>query len=389
MIFYEKIIISLFIGALLGLERQYAKKIAYVGIRTFAIISLFATLLTELSVFYSNFLFVLIGILIVFFFIGMLYSVQKKGFTTHFSLLISYLLGLLVGLEFVYEAIFTAIICVTLLHSKERLAKFVGKLTEKEVLDFIEFLIVIGLIYPLLPSNINLQGITINISSFWTIVFAIVLINFLAFMTSKKFKENATLTCFLSGVISTTASLAFLKQFKTNLRKSIFLVYLGGFSRNFVLAIFFLHASFFYFIISFLFLFGVLALCAFSEKSIRKIQPKSPFNILQSLKIGFFVFGFLLLLKLLPVQNLSLFIFSIIGGAIHGGAFIASLPQTLFTPKELSLALLFVNLGGVLADLIIFQFYKDFRERFNPVAKVVLITCLLSILIGLIPVSVF
>lgn len=98
--------------------------------------------------------------------------------------------------------------------------RIIEQMEEKEVQDLLEFAVILGIIYPLLPPNpIEVLGITIPLQTVWFLIVIISLINFFSFLGSRYLEATyeVSLISFLGGLISssgTTASLA--TQFKQN-----------------------------------------------------------------------------------------------------------------------------------------------------------------------------
>ncbi len=225
-VFLKKVLLSLLIGALLGLEREYTKHQEVVGIRTFSLISLLGGIA---SIFAQDILknpyIILVGLIAVSAFSLLLYfeaikELESPGFTTNIAIILAYLLGASAGYGLFLESVFLSVVIAIVLYSRERMHKIVDQLSEKEVTDLLEFTVVLGIIYPLLPPEpIKVMGITLPLQTVWGLIVMISLINFASFLGSRylKTRYEVPLISFFGGLISssgTTASLA--THFKNN-----------------------------------------------------------------------------------------------------------------------------------------------------------------------------
>jgi len=226
--FIEKIAIALAMGALLGMEREYSKKQVVVGVRTFALVSLLGTLFVFFGGITGEALEPLLGFLAVAALVVVLYAsnlskFKSVGMTTSIALLLSYVLGALVGYGNVAEAVFVTIAVALVMFTKKWLHRFISKLSSTEVLDFLEFLALVGIVYPLVPAtSIIVQGVPISLMDIWLLVFLLAIINFIGFVGSRyaKGKKQVELMGFLGGMISSTVmSYTLCKAYKADRRK--------------------------------------------------------------------------------------------------------------------------------------------------------------------------
>lgn len=213
--FIEKIAIALAIGALLGMEREYSKKQVVVGVRTFALISLLGTLFVWFSNMSGDPIHVLLGFVAVMLLVSVLYAsnlfkFKAVGMTTSIALLLSYVLGVFVGFGNIAEAVFITIAVAIVMFTKKWLHHLIHELTNTEVLDFLEFLALVGIIYPLVPHDpLVFYGVAISLMDIWILVVMLALINFAGFVGSRyiKGKQQMQLMGFLGGLVSSTAVL--------------------------------------------------------------------------------------------------------------------------------------------------------------------------------------
>ncbi len=321
--FLEKIVLALVIGALLGLEREHAKSQDIVGVRTFSLLSLFGvvTVLLSQSIFQNHYL-VVIGFITVCAFSLFLYPSTKDkefsfGFTTNIALIFSYLLGSMVGYGLLIESVFIAVIVALILYSRRRIHKFVHHLTEKEVSDLLSFAILLGIIYPLLPSDpVTLFNIALPLQTVWFLIVIISLINFGSFLGSRFLKAECgvPLSSFMGGLVSATGTAASLStQLRENkgLKKTLAAGFLFAISaliiKNLGFASLMVFESSRYLVIPLV--LGALPLILLGIYRSRNgengasLSLESPFNVQKATKFGLAILGLIIFVEL--VKNIS------------------------------------------------------------------------------------
>lgn len=215
--FLQRVLLSLAVGALIGMEREYTKKQRTVGLRSFALVSFLGLMSVVLS---QPVLFELpyelpflpyIGLLVVIGYAFLVYYFLAKkeffGITTTLSLPLTYLFGMLIGYGYFLAAIIGAIITTALLYSRRYSHIFVEHLTESELADALQFAIVIFIIYPLLPDQpLTLFGLQVLFKKFVEIIIILSTISFLGFIAIRFFGQRAIpLTGFFGGFVSALA----------------------------------------------------------------------------------------------------------------------------------------------------------------------------------------
>ncbi len=208
-----KFFIALAIGALIGTERERKqfKQVEFAGIRTFTFIALFGIISAYISQFYSNFLILAFFGLIVL--VGLSYYVSTRdggdiGITTEVVALLTFILGALCfsdqGLQI---APIIAIIITALLASKSYLHHFVRRISEKELLNTLKFLIIAFVILPLLPNQTIGPLEIFNPYQIWLIVVFISGISYAGYVAIKLIgpERGLGLTGIIGGLVSSTA----------------------------------------------------------------------------------------------------------------------------------------------------------------------------------------
>lgn len=219
--FLKRVILSIGIGAMIGLEREYSAKQQTAGIRSFALVSFLGCLIVLLSqsvlfelpfefayLPYVGFVMVVIYSFLVFYFLA-----QKKetfGLTTTLALPLAYLFGMFVGFGFFMEAIIAAVIVTILLYSRRYSHVFVENLSEHEVADALQFAIVLFVIYPLLPVEpVSFFGIQLMLKRLVEVIILVSLISFAGFISLRIVGNKALpVTGFLGGFVSSLSVVA-------------------------------------------------------------------------------------------------------------------------------------------------------------------------------------
>lgn len=218
--FLQRALLSLGVGALIGLEREYTKKQQTVGLRSFALVSLLGCLTVLLS---QPLLFPLpielpflpyIGLVVVigYAFLVYYFMAQKQffGITTTLALPLTYLFGMFIGYGFFLPAIIGAVVLTLLLYSRRYSHVFVKHLTEEEIADALQFAIVLFIIYPILPAEtFTLFGLDVAVKKFVEIVIVLSLMSFAGFIAVRLVGQRALpLTAFFGGLVSALSVVA-------------------------------------------------------------------------------------------------------------------------------------------------------------------------------------
>ena len=145
------VLISLAIGLILGLEREYDKikddSSGFAGIRTFPIVTILGFLIGNLSETFSSW-FLILGFssFILFLSIGQVFKSRVEstlGITTNLALITTFVLGIMVSEELYRDSVATAVIVVTLLSLKTTFRSIIKNITHEELFAFIKFVIIV------------------------------------------------------------------------------------------------------------------------------------------------------------------------------------------------------------------------------------------------------
>lgn len=333
-LFLQKIFLSFLIGALLGLEREFTSRQEIAGLRTFSLISLLGCLTVVLSAYLQAGV-ILIGFAFICLFALAFYVSAKKkaGFTTNIALVITYVLGVLSGYGLFTEAIFLAILVAIVLFSKERMHSLVRHLTGKEVGDLLEFLILLGIVYPILPDSATVFGIGIPLMKIWWLIVLISIINFVAFIASRHFhtKYNVEIISFLGGLASSTAAAASLislyrhnKKCLSVISASLLIATSGMLLRNFAFILVFAPQMVRVLVPPLVFATAAFVIVAVfllhKEKSKVAMKIDSPFNVSTAAKLGGTVLVLFVLLNVATAAGMGYFFLSaFLGGMADSG----------------------------------------------------------------------
>jgi uncharacterized membrane protein (DUF4010 family) len=207
-----KIIIALALGALIGIERERKRhEMEFAGVRTFMLISLLGIISAYLSQFYSLFLgLAFLGVVAI---IAVSYLVTTRnngdvGLTTEVAALVTFILGAMClwddGLQI---APILAIIVTTILATKKYLHRFVWRISERELINTLKFLIIAFVILPLLPNTTIGPLEVFNPYQIWLMVVFISAISYAGYILMKFIgpDRGLGLTGIIGGFVSSTA----------------------------------------------------------------------------------------------------------------------------------------------------------------------------------------
>ncbi|TWT53777.1 MgtC family protein [Rubripirellula amarantea] len=219
---YQAIAISLGLGLLVGLQRQW-KESEIAGIRTFPLISLFGTLSTLMAD-QSGWL-IAAGVLS----IAVLLAIANiakirsgdfdSGMTTEIAALLMFAVGCALGTGNTGPAIVTAGVAAVLLHWKQRLHGLVASMTDKDLRALMNLVLISLVVLPILPDQTFGPYDVLNPYDIWRMVVLIVGISMVAYVAYKLLgaKAGAILGGIFGGLISSTATtVSYARQTKSS-----------------------------------------------------------------------------------------------------------------------------------------------------------------------------
>ena len=209
-----KIVLVLFLSFLVGLEREDHKAQAgtyfFGGVRTFPLIGLLGYSIALLSG--NQLLPLVIGFLVVAGFLMLSYwhklsRSEVAGVTTEMSGLTTFVVGALVCYGHFWIATTLSVASLLLLDLKTALEKLAGRVAPREILTFAKFLLLTGVILPVLPRQ-EFTRFHINPFKTWLVVVAISAISYGSYILQKLTKSQGgiVLAALLGGAYSSTVT---------------------------------------------------------------------------------------------------------------------------------------------------------------------------------------
>jgi uncharacterized membrane protein (DUF4010 family) len=219
--------VALFIGALVGIERERKKakedpSVAFGGIRTFILISLTGALSAWLSIQLKTvWIFIAAG-LIVSTLILVAYILENRpakpgalGLTSETAGIIVFLLGGTTLFGYKEIAVALGITTAGVLAYKQPLHSFVGKIYEDDIYAGLTLLFATFIVLPVLPNKTVDPWQAINPYKMWLLVIMISGLSLVGYVATRSLgaKIGTSLTGLFGGLVSSTAvTLAFSKQ---------------------------------------------------------------------------------------------------------------------------------------------------------------------------------
>lgn len=210
-----RLLITLGIGLLIGLEREYAKRVVdkeeqFAGVRTYPMIALLGFLSAMLGEQYGPAILVVgfagFTVMVVATYFMMARS-SSFGITTELSGIIVFLLGVLVHSERILLATVIAVVVVSLLSLKVRLHRFIATLAPQDIRAFIQFTIISALVLPFLPTGGYGPGGVWDLRDIWTMVILVTGISLAGYVLSKVLdqRKGTLVEGLIGGLVSSTA----------------------------------------------------------------------------------------------------------------------------------------------------------------------------------------
>jgi uncharacterized membrane protein (DUF4010 family) len=353
---------ALALGALIGLEREYARYKSrghdYAGIRTFPLISLFGALSAYLGQTISPWILLisisLIGALIVIaYFAANEHTRKQTGVTSEMAGFLAFFIGMLCFYGEITLAVILTIIITVILYSRSLLHHFAEKIKKQEMADTLKFGVIAFVILPLLPNQGYGPYEIFNPYVIWLMVVFISGIGFVGYIAMKWFGEKGVvLAGLLGGLISSTAvTSSFAARSKREV-KLFRILALGVVLANGIMLIRILVVVFAInrelwiklllpVIILILLVAGFGYVLWRKTKDVKgKVELTSPFTLAPALKFGAFFAVILALVKLADVYLSSngVYIVSFISGFADVDAIALSLSQLSKTTLDLDTA---------------------------------------------------
>ncbi|WP_051669409.1 MgtC/SapB family protein [Bryobacter aggregatus] len=202
-----KLLVSLAIGLLIGFEREWAHK--ELGVRTFAVVSLFGMLAPLIS---APFVLVAMAGIIAILAIVNIANISTHRMpetTTTVTLIVTFALGVLVGQGHIFTPTASAIVVTLLLSMKPQFSRFAGGLTQEEVKGAVLMGLIGFVIYPLLPNRFIDPWELLNPREAWFTVILIAAIGFVNYILLRVYSTRGLYyTAVFGGLVNSTAVIA-------------------------------------------------------------------------------------------------------------------------------------------------------------------------------------
>ncbi len=209
------LIISLALGFLIGLEREYAKRVVdkeeqFAGVRSYTFIALCGFLCAFLSQRFGDWLFItgLAGLIAM---VIASYVMTAKsgsyGITTELSGILAYIIGALVFEGEILLSVIVTVVITSLLSLKMKLHSFIATLTPEEIRAFIQFVIISAVVLPFLPDEPFGPNGVWNLHEIWTMVILVTGISLAGYLLAKVLgmRKGTLLAGIVGGLVSSTA----------------------------------------------------------------------------------------------------------------------------------------------------------------------------------------
>jgi uncharacterized membrane protein (DUF4010 family) len=211
--FFQKLVLSAFIGILIGIEREHRRTEGVeliAGVRSFTIASIAGMVSAYLALTVDPR--ILLISLAFFALVSAIYVYVKNvklnqlGITGPIALFCTFLLGVFITHNQYMIAIAGAVVITLLLAEKRQLHSFATELTDVEIQSAVRFLAVVFILYPVTPDEL-FMGV---INPRWVLLLVIVVatISFISFITMKKFgtRYGLPLSGLLGGLVNSEAT---------------------------------------------------------------------------------------------------------------------------------------------------------------------------------------
>lgn len=205
--------VVVFIGMLIGLEREYARnkeEKIFAGIRTFPLIGLYGFTSALISSITENWVYSIFFIGFAGLSIAAYYSSAKDGKvggTSEVSAFIVFILGSLVYWGYILLPVVIAIIITMFLSLKIQLHSFVGKVNAADIYATLKLSIITLIILPILPDKTYGPFDVLNPRLIWYMVIFVSGISFVGYIFIKLLGKDRGIivTSLLGGLVSSTA----------------------------------------------------------------------------------------------------------------------------------------------------------------------------------------
>jgi uncharacterized membrane protein (DUF4010 family) len=217
---------ALFIGALIGLEREFVQQRSedpeFAGIRTFSLIALLGAVAAHLSQRFGLWPFVAVylglALLVWASYLGSIYRDEGEGITTEVVALLVPLLGAMVVWDEFELAAALAVVVALWLALKPRLHGLARRMSTADLRATLEFSLITIVVLPILPNRSFGPYDVVNPFEIWLLVVLVSGIGFFGYVLMKVFgtEQGIGIIGVLGGLVSSTATtVSFASRSKT------------------------------------------------------------------------------------------------------------------------------------------------------------------------------
>jgi uncharacterized membrane protein (DUF4010 family) len=207
---------ALFIGALIGLEREFVQQRTedpeFAGIRTFSLIALLGAIAGHLSQRFGLWPFVAVylglALLVWASYLGSIYRDEGEGITTEVVALLVPLLGAMVVWDEFELAAALGVVVALWLALKPRLHGLARRMSTADLRATLEFSLITIVVLPILPNQSFGPYDVVNPFEIWLLVVLVSGIGFFGYVLMKVFgtEQGIGITGVLGGLVSSTAT---------------------------------------------------------------------------------------------------------------------------------------------------------------------------------------
>lgn len=210
---FQSIAVVVFIGLLIGLEREYSRKKEekiFAGIRTFPLIGLFGFTSALVSSIAVEWLYAIFFLGFAILSTAAYYSAAvrgRRGGTSEIAGFLVFILGSMVFWGYMLLPVIIAIIITSFLSLKIQLHSFVGKVNAEDIYATLKLAIITLIILPVLPNKTFGPLDVLNPVHIWYMVIFVSGLSFLGYVLIKLYgnKKGIFFTSILGGMVSSTA----------------------------------------------------------------------------------------------------------------------------------------------------------------------------------------
>ncbi|MBO4734981.1 MAG: DUF4010 domain-containing protein [Paludibacteraceae bacterium] len=139
---------------------------------------------------------------------------QRTGITSTMIALITYCIAPIIYVSSITLAILVVVTVLVLAEMKDKFTEFTKKMNDEEFINLAKFLIIAGVILPILPNNELIEGTGLTPYTIWLATVVISGISYISYLVKKYLFPNGgvIITGILGGIYSSTATCIILSK---------------------------------------------------------------------------------------------------------------------------------------------------------------------------------